>query len=198
MRTAVLILIAGALAVRCMAQWPEEFTTPAGELSGYYWRDLSQAEKLAYVAGFQSGYLSAAPSNKSGIEQARKNCLAQFVNPTTEQYTGCIMKSLDVKTEEYKQWESSDPLPGGTYGETVEATDRFFVEPENRVMPIVAAWTLSKWKREGRKQSEIDQLMDMEREAYIRSPRKLCESGFGISASRCKTLGTTLKAAPVK
>lgn len=44
--------------------------------------------------------------------------------------------------------------------------------------------------------SMLDKLMDQFRESYIRSPRKLCElgfGGFGITASRCRTLGTTLK-----
>jgi hypothetical protein len=198
MRPLILGFLVSVSTVPCIGQLPEEFTTIAGEYTGYYWRNLSFSEKLAHLSGFQSGYLSAAPSNQSVREQARKSCLAQLANPTPEQNADCLVKSLDVKAEEYKRWESNDPVPGGTYGETVEATDRFFADPENRVMPIVAAWSLTKWKREGRKQSEIDKLMDMERDAYIGSPRKLCEAGWGITASRCATLGTTLKAPPPK
>lgn len=46
--------------------------------------------------------------------------------------------------------ESNGPLAGGMYGETIESMNRFFADPENRVMPIVAAWSLMRWKREGR------------------------------------------------
>jgi len=60
-------------------------------------------------------------------------------------------------------------------------------------MPISAAWSITKWKREGRTQSEIDELIDRYRESYIRGPRKLCEIGFHMTESRCKALGTTLK-----
>ncbi|MGA2327738.1 MAG: hypothetical protein ABSH05_15755 [Bryobacteraceae bacterium] len=198
MKAAVLTLIAIASAVPCVAQLPEEFRTLAGEYNGYYWKSLSFDEKVAFVYGFLAGYRFAAPTNKSIEEQTEKSCLAQFANPTAEQYTECVMKSLDAKTEEYKHWESLDPTPDGKYGETVEATDRFFAEPENRVMPVTVAWQIAKWKQEGRQQREIDELMDRSRRIFIRVPRTLCELGYGITASRCKTLGTTLKAAPPK
>ena len=83
----------------------------------------------------------------------KSSCLAQFENPTPQQSFDCTMRSLDAETEEYKRWESLNPLPGGTYGETIEATDKFFAEVENRVMPLMAAWIITKWKREGRKLS---------------------------------------------
>lgn len=193
MRTATLILLVSASILPCSAQLPEEFRTTAGEYSGYYWRSLSFNEKLAFVSGFQAGYLSARPSNEAAIEQERKSCLAQFTKPTTEQTVNCITKSTSATTEEYKAWEALDVLPGGTYGGTIEATDRFFGEPENRVMAVTAAWIMAKWKFEGREQGAIDRLMDQFRESYIRGPRKLCESGIFISASRCRILGTTLK-----
>jgi hypothetical protein len=113
----------------------------------------------------------------------------------------CMLKSLDAKSDEYKKWETSDPIPNGTYGEIVESTDRFFAEPENRVMAITAAWIIAKWKQEGRPQAEIESLMDRFRETYIRSVRKSCEMGFagsGVTASRCQDVGTTLKALPPK
>lgn len=114
---------------------------------------MSIDEKLAFVYGFQAGYLDASPSNDAAREEARKSCLAQFVNPTVEQYTNCIDKSLNIKTEEYKRWESLDPILGGTYRELIETTDRFFAERENRVMPVQAAWQINKWRRGGTKAS---------------------------------------------
>lgn len=193
MRSTFLIVVALASVIPCWAGLPEEFQTSAGEWSGYYWRSLSQDDKLEFVIGFHSGYLYARPSNRPAMEQSRKSCLAQFANPTTQQTADCLGKSLDAKSEEYRHWDALDPLPGGTYGETVEATDRFFAEPENRVMPVTAAWVIAKWKREGRQQGEIDNLMDGFRESYIRAPRALCEKGIFITASRCRILGATLK-----
>ena len=193
MRAIALILIATALAEHCIAQLPEEFRTMGGEHTGYYWRSMSFGEKLAYVSGFQSAYLLAAPKNKSAIDEARKACLAQFSNPTAKQNGDCIVESVKAKSAAYEAWDENDPLPGGTYAETIEATDRFFMEPENRVMSIVSVWALTKWKREGRKQIEIDALVDVMKETFIRNPRKLCELGFLMSASRCTTLGTVLK-----
>jgi hypothetical protein len=125
--------------------------------------------------------------------------MAQFANPDANQKADCAFKSFDAKSDEYRRWESRDPLPGGgSYGDTIDATDRFFAEPENRVMPITAAWQIAKLKQEGRPQADIDRLMDSFRETYIRLQRKLCEIGVGITASRCEILGTTLKPAPQK
>jgi hypothetical protein len=180
-----------------MAQLPEEDQTVAGEFTGYYWNRLSQGEKLEFTIGHFSGYMYAKPSNMALIERTRKSCLSQFTKPTTEQTVNCVTKSLDAKTEEYKLWEALDPLPGGKFGDTVAAADRFFSEPENRVMPIVGAWLVAKARQEGEPLATIDKLIDDLRERYIRGPRKLCESGgFLMTESRCNTLGTTLKKAP--
>jgi hypothetical protein len=199
MKRAVLAVIAIVVsrAAPCWAQLPDEEVTPAGELTGYFWKTLSSGEKTAFVYGFQAGYMYAAPSNQSAMEQARQSCLALSANPTPAQVGDCFAKSIGAQTEEYKRWDAIDPLPGGTYGETVEATDRFFAEPENRVMPIMAAWMITKWKREGRPQREIDKLVDDFRGTYIRAPRALCEKGLG-TATRCKAVGTTLRVAPAK
>ena len=181
-----------------MAQFPEEYKTPEGELTGYYWKSLSRAEKTVFVYGFEFGYVSAKPENKLAQEQAKKSCLDQLVTPTPKQKFDCIMKSFEAKTDEYKRWNEAYPLDSGTYGDTVDATDRFFEEPENRVMPITVAWSITKLKMEGRKQSEVDIYMDSFREAFIRGPRKLCESGWGMTETRCRKLGTTLKTPSAK
>ena len=196
MRTAVIALTAYLSAVSCMAQLPEEDQTVAGEFTGYYWNRLSQGEKLEFTIGHFSGYMYAKPSNNALIEQTRKSCLSQYTKPTTEQTVDCVTKSVNAKTEEYKRWEALDPLPGGKFGDTVAATDRFFSEPENRVMPIVGAWLVAKARQEGEPQATIDKLIDDLREHYIRAPRKLCEMGIFMTESQCKTLGTTLKKAP--
>ena len=177
----------------CFAQIPDEFTTSAGEFTGYYWRTLSSGERLAFVLGFQAGHLASAPDSKAAIDASRKACLAQYANPDGKQQGECIGKSVSAKSPEYERWETLDPLPGGKYQDTIEATDRFFSEPENRVMSVNAAWIIAKWKQEGRPQSEVDSIMDSFRETYIRAPRKLCEMGFLMTAARCAALGTTLK-----
>jgi hypothetical protein len=58
-------LMLAIVSMPCLAQLPEEFKTQGGEWTGYYWRSLSNNEKLAFVLGYQAGYLDAAPSNES-------------------------------------------------------------------------------------------------------------------------------------
>jgi len=191
MKTALFVAI--TFVATCAAQIPDEETTAAGELTGHYWRTLSFNEKLSFVFGFQGGYLFSSPSNKAVIDASRKACLAQYVKPDGKQQGECIAKSVSTKSDEYTRWEGIDPLPGGTFKDTIESTDRFFAEPENRMIAITAAWLLSKWKKEGQPQANIDALMDTIRETYIRGPRTGCEMGYTTSAARCKALGTTLK-----
>jgi hypothetical protein len=184
----------------CWAQLPEEYLTLGSEFSGHFWRSLSQAERLSFVLGFQGGYLYSIPDNGPAIEANRKVCLAQFTDPDGKQMGNCIAKSVLTKSDEYVRWEKRNPLPSGRYSDVIEATDRFFAEPENRVMPILAAWSITKWKQEGRPQADIDGLMDRYREGYIRAVRKACEMGWGglVTASRCQAVGTTLKSPPPK
>ncbi len=191
MKTALFAAI--ALVATCAAQIPDDETTAAGELTGNYWRTLSFDAKLSFVLGFQAGYLLTAPENNAVIEASRKACLAQYVKPDAKQFADCVSDSIRAKSDEYKRWEGIDPLPDGTFKDTIESTDRFFAEPENRMIAITAAWLLSKWKKEGQPQANIDALMDTIRETYIRGPRTGCEMGYTTSAARCKALGTTLK-----
>jgi len=186
MKTALFVAI--AFVATCEAQIPDQETTAAGEFTGHYWRTLSSDEKLSFVLGFQAGYLLAAPNNKAVIDASRKACLAQYVKPDGKQQGECIANSVSAKSDEYKRWEGIDP-----HKDTIESTDRFFAEPENRMMAITAAWLVSKWKKEGRPQGDVDALMDTIRETYIRAPRALCEMGFMMTAARCTALGTTLK-----
>src|SRR6516165_5178113 len=112
---------------------------------------FNRREARGFVSGFSAGYLEARPSNEPARAQIRSSCLAQFENPTPQQSADCADRATRAQTEEYKRWDSLDPLPPGTFGETIEATDKFFEEIENRVMPIVAAWIITKWRREGKK-----------------------------------------------
>jgi hypothetical protein len=195
---AIATLFAGV----CLAQIPERFTTIAGERTGYYWLSLSRGERLIHVIAFRSGYLYSMPSSRAVQDASREACLASLKNPDEKQKAACLVDSFEVKSDAFKEWEGADPQPGGTYGDIVDATNRFFADPENQVMSIVAAWRIARLKQQGRSQAEIDGLMDIFRDKYIRAPRKSCEMGWdvktfgplvGITASRCEDLGTTLK-----
>lgn len=179
-----------------IAQLPERYTTIPGELSGYYWLSLARNERVAFTYGFLAGYHQAPPDNSQVREAAKDACLSQLKTPDSKQRFDCILKSLDVKSNEYRRWENADPTPNGAYGDIVEAADAFFAEPANRVMPITAAWVIAKWKQEGRPQAEIEEMMDLFRKTYIRAVRESCEQGLalmGITESRCATVGSALK-----
>lgn len=189
---ALLMIAAGT----SLAQLPERYKTIPGEWSGYYWLSLSKSERLEFAIGFNAGYQAHTPDNKAAQTKSKEACLAKLANPDQQATFDCTLKSIGAKSEEYQAWESSDPQPGGTFGYVVDAADRFFAEPENRVMSINAAWIISKWKQEGRPQTEIDSLMESFKETYIRSVRKSCEmgwAGFGVTASRCEDVGSVLK-----
>jgi hypothetical protein len=186
----VMLLAVGS----CLGQFAERDTTPAGEFTGYLWVGMDFNEKLGFVLGFTEGHLHERPDDRAFRKTVLDSCLTEIKPPIGKQEADCITKSIEAKSASYKAWESSDPLPPGKFGETVTATDRFFAEPENRVMPIVAAWRIIKMKKEGERQSDIDAVMDVLRDVYIRSVRQQCESGNSlVGEDRCRNVGATLK-----
>ncbi len=196
------VLIALLLPALCWAQINDRETTLAGEYTGYFWLNLAPTSRLYFVIGFSTGYSAAKPDNRAAQTAKKDACLATLQDPSFEQKMDCTFGSIDATSEAYEYWKDLDPQPGGsyTYGDIVAATDKFFYEPENRVMPIVAAWRIAKMKQEGRPQSEVDRQMDQLREFYIRDVRKACESGgLGVmTASRCEAVGARLKPTPAK
>lgn len=87
-----------------------------------------------------------------------------------------------------------NPMPKGQIGEIIALTDHFFLESPYRVMPIVAAWRIARYRQAGHSQSEVNRMMARYRELYIQAPRSICQTGASkeLSSARCKVLGVTL------
>jgi len=62
----VIALIAPGLS---MAQLQVRDRTPGGELTGYYWTDLSKQGRIDFLFGFQAGYSAAQPNGQGDAQE---------------------------------------------------------------------------------------------------------------------------------
>ncbi len=155
--------IAGLLMpLLAMAQLQVRDRTVGGELTGYYWMDLTKDGRIDFLFGFHAGYQAARP---------------------------------DANTPASEDWERNNPVPDGTYGDLVQALNTFFMDADNRPMPITAAMKLIKMKQEGKSQAEVDERLARYRSVFIAAPKEACASGR-LSTEECRARGLAISTRP--
>lgn len=116
-----------------------------GLLNGRMWVEMSEPDRVFYVAAFLQGYaISCYYSNDAAAEQ--KECYAKLGDPT-----------------------HANPVDPH---EIVEGVDAIFAVPENLGLIIPVAIRAASMKVSGEKQDQIDKFLDAERKALAALPKK--------------------------